>query len=95
MAEADFSNATKQELRIRTNRGGNRVFENAREMLFFAKETASDLASLTVIIQEATDAQAEPGFLARSIGAMNDMAWQLEQALEILCAAEERQRKGA
>lgn len=42
MAEADFSNATKQELRILTNRGGNRVFVTASELLYFAKETASE-----------------------------------------------------
>ena len=92
MAEADFSNATKQELRIRTNRGGDRVFDDARETLFFARETASDLASLTAVFQESTDA--EQADLARSIGAMNDMAWQLEQALTLLCSAEEQQRKG-
>ncbi|KJJ95046.1 hypothetical protein UB44_23300 [Burkholderiaceae bacterium 26] len=91
MAEADFSNAIKQELRIRTNRGGSRLFENTNEMLFFARETATDLASLTAVLEGAADA--EPGFLARSIGTMNDIAWQLEQALEILYAAAEQKRK--
>ncbi|CAJ0699216.1 hypothetical protein [Ralstonia wenshanensis] len=92
MAEADFSNETTQQLRILTNRGGNRVFDDAREALFFARETASDLASLSAVFQESTDA--EQVDLARSIGAMNDMAWQLEQALTLLCTAEEQQRKG-
>lgn len=95
MAEADFSNETEQELRIHTNRGGDRVFDNAREMLLFTKETASDMASLTVIFEEAANAAADWTFMARSMGAMNDMAWQLEQALEILCAAEEQRRKEA
>lgn len=93
MAEADFSNSTKQEFRIHTNRGGDRVFDNAREALFFAKEVASDLASLTVVFEEG--ANADTVFMTRSLGAINDMAWQLEQALEILCGAEEQQRKGA
>lgn len=92
MAEADFSNATKQELRILTNRGGNRVFVTASELLYFAKETASDLTALTSVIQ---DVDADLPDISRSIGAMNDMAWQLEQALDLLCTAEQPQRKGA
>lgn len=82
MAEVD---AITPKLQIATNRGGRRVFLDLREVREFSVETSRDVATLTAIIQ---DSESDEGYIAQTLGLLNDISFQLQQAVELICDAE-------
>lgn len=70
------------ELRITTNRGGDRIFLDLRQLREFSVETADDLATLTAVIG---DSNLDAGFVMQTIGLLNDLAFQLQQAVALMC----------
>ncbi|WP_034192208.1 hypothetical protein [Burkholderia cenocepacia] len=99
MADADFTAgaaattshraATQTEMRIVTARGGSRVFSNIDEVRNFSKATADDLAALTLIM---TESNADYGFVEQMWGLANDLAFQLQQSIGLVCEAESSNR---
>lgn len=95
MAEADFTAAgfatdtrespSQTEMRIVTARGGSRVFPDLNEVRAFSRATAEDLAALTVIM---TDANADSPFSEQMWGLANDLAFQLQQSVALMCKSE-------
>ncbi|NMV41846.1 hypothetical protein [Ralstonia insidiosa] len=95
MAEAD-STATSisfhkgglphsEEMRVTTARGGDRVFENLDEVRKFSKATAEDLAALSLVI---TESKADPTFSDQMWELANDLAFQLQQSVALMCEAQ-------
>lgn len=74
--------STSSELLIVTNRGGNRVFGSLQEVREFSASTSEDLALLTAIIE---DTDLDPAFAIRAVGLLNDLAFQLQQAVALAC----------
>ncbi|WP_105771303.1 MULTISPECIES: hypothetical protein [Burkholderia] len=99
MADADFTAgaaattshraATQTEMRIVTARGGSRAFSNIGEVRSFSKATADDLAALTLIM---TESNADYGFVEQMWGLANDLAFQLQQSIGLVCEAESSNR---
>ncbi|WP_157647215.1 hypothetical protein [Burkholderia ubonensis] len=94
MAEADstadigapnsFASATQTNLRILTNRGGNRIFQHATDLREFAQATAEDLAALTRVMKES---RSDSSFIEQMLGLANDLAFQLQQSVDLMCEA--------
>lgn len=78
---------SEPELRITTNRGGDRVFRDLRQLREFAVETSKDIANLTVILQES---ESDDGYISKILGLLNDLSFQLQQTVELICEAEVR-----
>jgi len=70
------------ELRISTNRGGARVFLDLREVREFSKATAEDLATLAAVIE---DSSLDTSFVNITLGLLNDLAFQLQQSIALVC----------
>ncbi|CAG4891478.1 hypothetical protein [Paraburkholderia gardini] len=79
------SSQLQAELRITTNRGGARVFRDLRDVREFSMATAEDVAVLTAVIMEST---ADSGLVERTLGVVNDLAFQLQQSVALMCEAE-------
>jgi hypothetical protein len=77
--------ASEIELSVTTNRGGRRVFEDIREVREFSVETARDLATLSAVIE---DSKLDEPFVIRTLGLVNDLAFQLQQSIELMCEAD-------
>ncbi|KGS08609.1 hypothetical protein [Burkholderia sp. ABCPW 111] len=69
---------------IATNRGGARVFRNLIDAREFSVATASDLAALTAVIRASTE---DDGLIDQAWALVNDLAFQLEQSVAIVCEA--------
>jgi hypothetical protein len=76
--------ARQPDLQITTNRGGRRVFSNLREVREFSVEVARDVAMLTAVLQDSTS---DEGFVMQTMGLLNDISFQLQQAVELVCEA--------
>ena len=95
MAEADFTAdgcaadtcefPGPGEIRIVTARGGSRVFGDLPELRVYSKATAEDLAALTLIM---TEANADSPFSEQMWGLANDLAFQLQQSVALMCGVE-------
>ncbi|WP_296226929.1 hypothetical protein [Ralstonia sp. UBA689] len=96
MAEFDSTNAAEHDLRIMSARGAHLVFSDKEEMMCYVRKTANALAELSAVLQavDIRETNTAPEFVSGSIAVMNDMAWQIEQALDALWYEEEQQRKG-
>jgi len=77
-------NSSRTELRITTNRGGYRVFSHLEELRLFSIETARDVATLTAVLMESTS---DDGYIAQTLGLLNDLSFQLQQCVEMACEA--------
>lgn len=75
----------RDELLITTNRGGNRVFSCLNAVREFAVATSEDLALLTAVID---DSRLDPAFVMQTHGLLNDLAFQLQQAVALMCEAD-------
>ena len=71
-------------LRITTNEGGDRVFQDMDELVVFVKNTASSVTCLLVVVLAAFSS--EEGFLEGALKVANDLAFQLEQAVDLLAS---------
>ncbi|SOY56027.1 hypothetical protein [Cupriavidus taiwanensis] len=78
-------NRLTKELRIATNRGGSRVFSSLQEVREFARHTARDVACLTAVAQSSSE---DESFIVQMWGLVNDLAFQLEQAVDLIAGAE-------
>jgi hypothetical protein len=76
--------ARQPDLQITTNRGGRRVFSDLREVREFSVEVARDVAMLTAVLQDSTS---DEGFVMQTMGLLNDISFQLQQAVELVCEA--------
>ncbi len=102
MAKADFTAgasattshvpAVQPEMRIVTARGGSRSFLDLHEVRNFSKATADDLAALTTIM---TESNADYGFVEQMWGLANDLAFQLQQSVALMCGTESCDRLAA
>jgi hypothetical protein len=70
------------DLRVTTNRGGARVFMDLRQLREFSIETARDVATLTAIVEAS---EADESFIKQTLGLLNDLSFQLQQAVELIC----------
>lgn len=75
----------KAELRITTNRGGDRVFLDQQQLCEFTKATSEDLATLTAIVEKS---ECDSYFISQAVGLLNDLAFQLQQSVELMCGAD-------
>ena len=78
--------STSSELVITTNRGGNRVFSCLGEVREFSVAPSEDLALLTAVLE---DSNLDPAFVMQTHGLLNDLAFQLQQAVALACGTEE------
>lgn len=74
--------ATKADLRILTNRGGDRVFLDQQQVRDFTEATSEDLATLTAIIE---NSDVDDSFISHALGLLNDLAFQLQQSVKLIC----------
>jgi hypothetical protein len=74
--------SNQMDLRISTNRGGARVFQNLQEVREFSKATSDDLATLTAVVE---DSDLDTSYVIQTLGLLNDLAFQLQQSIALVC----------
>lgn len=72
---------------IDTNAGGERVFSTPEDVARFAVKTSGQVAALLAVIGQSAS---ENRFIEDALEAVQDMAWQVQQATSLLAMQIER-----
>ena len=75
-------------LSFKTNTHATMNFDDAKELAKFAEKTSTRLASVLHVLME-THQEIDGGFLTDILEVANDMAYQMQQAVDLMSSDEE------
>ena len=86
---ADTNSTAPQNHTILTNTHGTMVFSDGHELRNFAGKTSTRLASMLHVLSE-VHRDIDDGFMADMLELANDLAFQLQESIAVLAAADKQ-----